>query len=176
MDVADDAAAGAQHHRAVVGVRAAIEDRLDLVGNERPILARAGLDPDLRRMAHAHHLEILLAVENQLHRAAALQRKRHADRLHVRLGLVAEARADARREAPHARHRQLQALADACLHAEHRLVGRPEADAAVGVDLGKRTAGLERNVRLRRRLEPVLDDHVAFAPRRVEVAFGVERA
>ena len=67
----------AEHARAVVAVGAAVEQHLDLARDQRAVAARAGLHADREGMARAHHLEILLARQDQLHRALGLQRQQH---------------------------------------------------------------------------------------------------
>ncbi len=130
----------AEHAGAVVAVGAAVEQQLDLARDERAVAPGAGLDADRERMARPHRLEVFLAREDQAHRAPRLHRQQHDDRLDVRLHLVAEAGADARRQAAQPGHRQAERLADARLDAEHRLVRRPQRDPAAGLDLGERAA------------------------------------
>ena len=123
-------------------------------------------------MARAHHLEILGPVEDQLHRPAGLERQLHSERLDMGLHLVAEAGADLGREAAQLRHRQLQALADIGLDAEHRLVGRPQGDPAGRIDFGKSADRLDGEMRLGRRFVVAFDDDVAVRPGAVDIAFG----
>ena len=122
-------------------------------------------------MARAHRLEILGPVEDQLHRPAGPECQLDDERLDVRLHLVAEAGADLGREAAQFRHRQLQRFADIGLDPEHRLVGRPQGDPALAIDLRQRADRLDGEMRLGRRLEVALDDHVAVRPGSVDIAF-----
>ena len=55
----------------------AIEDRLQLAGDEGAVFFHARLATDFEGMARAHHLEILGAVEDQLDRSARLERQHH---------------------------------------------------------------------------------------------------
>jgi hypothetical protein len=160
----------AEDARAVVAVGAAVEQDLDLARDERAVAASAGPDADRERMARPHRLEILLTRQDHSHRPARLHRQQHHRRLDVRLHLVAEAGADARRQAAQLGHRQAERFADARLHAKNRLVRRPQRDAARGLDLGQGADRLQRDVRLGLGGEGRLDDGVAAGPRRVDVA------
>ncbi len=122
-------------------------------------------------MPRAHDLEILLAREDELHRPARLHRQFHGDRLDVRLHLVAETGAHARRDATELRHWDAERFANIGLDAKHRLIGRPQRDPAGCVDLRERAARLERHMRLRLRGVVPLDHHLGLRPRR-GVALG----
>ena len=161
----------AEHARTVVAEGAAIEQDLDLARDQRAVALDAGLHADLERMARANHFEILFARQDQLDRPFRLHRQQDDDRLNMRLHLVAEAGADLRRQAAQSRHRQPKRFRDIGLHAEYRLVGRPQRDAAVGIHLRERAARFERDMRLRLGLIARFENQVALAPAAFDIAF-----
>ena len=113
------------------------------------------------------HLKILDARQNEPHRPLRLQRQHDRDRLDMRFHLVAEAAADARRQAAQPRHWQQQALADIGLHAKHGLIGRPKRNPAGGIDVSERSAGLDRQMGLRLRGEGIPRRSRRIATRRL---------
>ena len=152
---------------AVVAVGAAVEQQLDLAGDERAVAPGAGLDADGERMARPHRLEVFLAREDQLARCAAPS-------------------------SPAARPPAGRALPSCCRSRRRRAASGSAAGSSAGRATRRRWPGrgtptgspttsvmrppasisasaphrLEREVGLRLRLEGRLDDGVALAPRR----------
>ena len=158
------------HARAVVGIGAGVEDDPDLAREQRAVGRRAGLHPHLAGVAGADHLEILLAAQRHLDRPAGGAGERGGGGLHGLLHLAAEGAAHLRGDAAQLGHRKPERIGDEGLDVEHRLVGRPDGDLAVGIDLGQRRARLHIGVALRLGLVAPLDDRRAALPGRSHVA------
>ena len=123
-------------------------------------------------MPQTNHLEIFFAAQDHLNRSAGRERQRGGHALDVHLHLVAEAAANPRRHATNLRHRQAERVADIGLNAKHRLICRPNGDAAGGIDLSQGPTGFDSDMRLRLSLEFVLNDDVALRPSGIDIALG----
>ena len=91
---------------ALAAVGAAVEDEPPTAGDERPVAAGAGLELDHHPLAPVvGRDELLLATEDELHRASCGARERGHVALVVEVALGAEAAAEQGDDDPHVRLR-----------------------------------------------------------------------
>ena len=144
----------------------------DLAREQRAVGRRAGLHPHLARVAGADHFEVLLAGKRHLDRPAG-SRGASAAAAGCTVCSILPPNAPptcgvTQRTFDIGSPREVR---DEGLDVKHRLVGRPDGDLAVRVDLGEGRARLHVGVALRLGLVAPFDDRRAAVPGGGDVAF-----
>ena len=107
-------------------VSAAVENKLDMFGDDEAVFLDPGFDLDHRAVARIAGDQFLGVIDQQFHRPPGPARQRVAKRDIVAVAFAAEIAADVARMNDQARGRNLQCTADHFAHAERTLVRRPD--------------------------------------------------
>ena len=160
-----------QHHGRERPVRAAVEQHLDILGEETPVRGEPSSVADLGRMAFRGRGHVLRAVVDQLHRAAGLEcEQRRMERDGRRVFLFAPEPA-ARRGLNHANAR-LVTPQRVLQRGEHvvRALHRTLHHEHVVLEPGDHPLGFQVDVLLGARFIDALDHHGSLAQRALHVA------